>query len=143
MPSPSRRTTALVPHGPPRLTMPLWRNLGLMLLVNIVPIVVMIWAFAGGKDRPGLDPKAKSVALALVGACLVVAVCAWVVLPFARWLRDYPRWCFLHRTAWLWLLPAVAGFLAWMAIAIVAVAAVLGAIVAIASAFFQLFHHQA
>jgi hypothetical protein len=138
MPSPSRRTTALVPAGPPRLSLPLARNLGLMLLVNIIPISVMIWAFAGAKDRPGLDPRMKRVALGIVCACLVVAVTAWLVLPIARWLRDYPRWCYLHRSPWLWLLPTVAGFLAWMALATCAIAAVLAALVTIVSAFLQI-----
>jgi hypothetical protein len=136
----ARRATGEDSGGPPRLHLPLWRNLGLMLLINIVPIVVMIWAFNGSGDRPGLDAHTKRVAVGLVCACLVVAIVAWVLLPIGAWLRDYPRWCYLHRSAWLWLLPTVAGFLAWMALAIVGVAAVLLAVWAIVSAFVQLIH---
>ena len=48
----ARRATGEDTGGPPRLHLPVWRNLGWMLLINIIPITMMIWAFNGGKDRP-------------------------------------------------------------------------------------------
>jgi hypothetical protein len=139
-----RKTTAIVPAGPPRLTIPLWRNLGMMLLVNCIPIAAMVWAFVrwdGGPHlRQDLDRRLLAVTVGSLSACAVVAVAAWLVLPIARWLRDYPKWCFLHRSAALWFLPAVGGFLLWMVLAIAALVAVLASVVGIGYALLQLVH---
>lgn len=132
--------------GPPRLSLPIWRNLGLMAIVNILPIMGMMWAFLEWDDGPrlrrGSDPGILRVALGTLAACAAIAVAAWVVLPIATWLRDYPRWCFFHRSAILWFVPAVCGWVLWLALALVAFIAVFGAIWAVINGFLGVWSRQ-
>ena len=114
--------------GPPKLKLRLIQQLKMLALCNIVPIVVVIWLtweYHLGKvrlNRPIGQHQLRD--LALVGvACLVLALSGWVMLPFGRWLRAYPAWQLRHsESAWVWLLPTGAGWLAWALIWVVTIA---------------------
>ncbi len=106
--------------------MPLARNLGIMALINILPIAALIWA---ATTWEGERRKLLPTAYVVVGACLAIAVAAWVLLPFARWLRAWPVWHLRHSRWWpLWLLPAALGLLAYLALGLGAIAAGLAAL---------------
>jgi hypothetical protein len=121
--------------GPPRLVLPIWRNLGLMALLNIVPLLGLSWALVSWDHGPHWRPhQERGLALTLGAAvvCLVIAVSAWVLLPLARWLRAYPRWQLAHRRSWAWwLLPALLGWLAWALLGFGALIAVLASVLAV------------
>ncbi len=139
----SARTSAGHESGsPPRLALGLWERLRFLVVVNIIPIVGLSCLFFtwdhGPKVRPTLDPKTTRFAIGIVAACVVVMFSSWVLLPIARWLRDYPRWCYLHRSPLLWFLPTVLGFFVWVAMALVGFAAVVASLVVIISAFVHL-----
>jgi hypothetical protein len=135
-PRPPRERSA---PAPPTLTMPLARNLGVMALINILPIAALIWAATTWEgERRKLLPAAYGV----VGACLVIAVAAWVALPFGRWLRAWPAWHLRHSRWWpLWLLPAALGLLAWLAIGLCAIASVLSALALVAWSLWRIAPH--
>lgn len=138
-------TGASAAHGvgsPPRLNLALWERLRFLVVVNIIPIIGLSYMFFtwdhGPRVRPTLDPQTTRFAIGIVVACGVVMLSSWVLLPIARWLRDYPRWCYLHRSALLWFLPTVCGFFVWLAMALVGFAAVVASLVVIISAFVHL-----
>jgi hypothetical protein len=119
--------------------MPLARNLGIMALINILPIAALIWAATTWQgERRKLLPAAYGV----VAACLVIAVAAWVLFPFARWLRAWPVWHLRHSRWWpLWLLPAALGLLANLALGLGAIAAVLAALWLVGQSLWHLAPH--
>lgn len=137
-PSPRRgpREPTARPPAPPRLSLPLGRNLLLMLVINAVPVAALAWAAVTWHDerRRLLLPAA-----AVVAACLVIAVAAWAILPLGRWLRVWPRWHVRHaRWWWLWLLPAALGLVAQLLLWLAAGAAVLAALVVAGLALWHL-----
>ena len=82
--------------GPPKLRLRLLKRMQFLLLANILPIAVGGWLAYGYYsgtvkfaefDRFGF----LATILVLVVSCGIL-VATWVVLPIAKWLRDYPQW---------------------------------------------------
>ena len=124
--------------GPPRLTLPVWRNLGVMAVANLLPLAALGWFFIGYDPVQGLHLRPHAAGLtsaivAVVAACAMIALAAWVLMPLARWLRAYPRWRLRHSRLWyLWLLPVALGDVTWLAVMSVAVVVVALSIVVVA-----------
>jgi hypothetical protein len=132
--------------SPPRLDIGLWRGLKFLLLVNIIPIIGLTWiAFAwderGIHLRDTIDHATARTAAVIIAACGIVALSSWLVMPIARWLRDYPAWHFSNRSRILWFLPMVGGFAAWLILAAGGIAAVVFSLWVILSGFLRLAPH--
>lgn len=130
--------------GPPRLDLQLWRRAKLLLLLNCLPllggVVVAIGWWQGRLTiRPGSSASLTTLGI-LVGACLLFALAVWVVLPLARWLREYPLWRFRNGSGLVWILPAIAGTIAWIGIGLAGTVAALAALVLIGSGLVRLLH---
>jgi hypothetical protein len=116
---PRTTRTATREPSPPRLRLHLLRHLKLLLVLNILPLIggaYLWWQWREG--RVTLRKPIGEESWMALGAVLVAgagfALACWLVLPFARWLRDRPTWCFTHRNPWLWAAPMAAGWIAWV-----------------------------
>jgi hypothetical protein len=121
--------------GPPRLDLQLWRRARLLLLLNCIPLlgglVVLLYWWQGKITFKPMSTSSMTTVAILIGACIIFAVAVWIVLPMARWLREYPLWHFRSGSRVLWLVPVIAGTVVWLALALVGVLASLGALVLI------------
>lgn len=140
-----RRTTTAVPRreGPPALDLGLLRTLRLLVLINVIPIggaLIVGIGIATGRMKlvAGAEDSLVLMAVAIAG-CALLAFAAWVIRPIGRWLRDYPVWCFRHRSRLAWAVPAAAGWLAWAALWIAGALGCGAALVLIATALWRLF----
>lgn len=105
--------------GPPRLNLRLLRRLKLLLLLN-TPVMAFLliggtWVAVDRQATLRVDPHSLAVRLMIVLAGLVaVAAGAWVLVPVAAFLRDWPTWHYRHGPRPLWLLPLLGGWCAWV-----------------------------
>jgi hypothetical protein len=74
----------------------------------------------------------------LIG-CLLIAATCWLMMPFARWLRDYPTWQCQHRSWVVWSIPAALGWLSFLAIYLLAAVTVVACLVIISYSLWDLF----
>jgi hypothetical protein len=125
--SPPRRSAEeydLRPTGrdgsrPPRLQLHLVKRLKFVLLVNALPLVagtIITWLWVNGSitfGRFSADELLGRV-LILLASLVVVGLSWWVLIPVARWGRDYPMWYFRHESRLIWALPAALGWLTWV-----------------------------
>ena len=128
--------------GPPRLDLRLWRRAKMLVLLNCLPLLVG-GVIALGWWQGRLTLRAGSgqslVALgAMLGACVLFAVAMWVLLPIARWLRDYPLWHVRNGSALRWFVPTVLGTLAWIGLGMAGIAAALAALALLGSGVIRL-----
>ena len=105
--------------GPPKLKLRLVKRIQFLLLANILPIGVgawLAWGYYNGTvqfaefDRFGF----LATIVIMVVSCGILVATTWVILPFARWLRDYPNWHFERRSQIVWAVPAALGWVAWL-----------------------------
>lgn len=127
---------------PPELNLQLGRKLGILLLANTVPIIVLIWLgyaiFFNDNVRVVADPAIWQVLLYVVMACVVIGTITWVVMPMARWCRDYPIWHFQRGSKLAWFVPAAAGIAIWAIAWLVCLALAVSAVLVIIHGFVQL-----
>jgi hypothetical protein len=122
---------------PPRLQLNFFKNLGILLLINIVPIlggIYILYHTFTGKMRfknleflPGL--------LYILAFASVLIFFFWVVLPIVKWLRDYSWWHSVNRSVVIWGLPAAVSFVIWTA-AVIASFIIAGMLVLVAASTF-------
>ncbi|MBA2479636.1 MAG: hypothetical protein H0V44_03160 [Planctomycetes bacterium] len=129
--------------APPRLDIGLWRGLKFLLLVNIIPIVGITWiAFTwderGIHLRDTIDHTTARTAAVILVACGLIALSSWLVMPVARWIRDYPAWQFRNHSRILWFLPMIGGFATWLVLAAAGIAAAIISVLAILSGLLRL-----
>lgn len=128
----SARPARTAAGGPPRLDLQLWRRARLLLLLNCIPLlgglVALLSWWQGRITFKPLSTGSMTTIAILIGACIVFALAVWIVLPLARWLREYPLWRFRHGSRVLWLLPTALGTAAWLVLAIAGAIASLGAL---------------
>jgi hypothetical protein len=131
-PARAHRTPGVPGDGPPPLDLEIRRRLLTLLLANALPLLAVAvvaigvaqgkWTLKANAGR-GLVPL-----LMTLGACVVLVVSSWIILPLGRWLRDRPRWHFRHGSRMVWALPYAAGWCAWVAFWVAGVGAALGAL---------------
>ena len=114
----------------------------MLVLLNCLPLLVG-GVIALGWWQGRLTLRAGSgqslVALgAMLGACVLFAVAMWVLLPIARWLRDYPLWHVRNGSALRWFVPTVLGTLAWIGLGMAGIAAALAALALLGSGVIRL-----
>lgn len=108
---------------PPELEIHFLKNLGILALINIIPItggMYLIIQAARGKVQirdPGFIPGL--IYIIVFSAVMVSFI--WVVVPLFKWMRDYAYWHFYHRNGIIWFLPTSATFLIWMAMVTVSI----------------------
>ena len=112
--------------GPPRLDLRLWRRAKMILLLNVVPMAVAGYIALGWWQgrlhfRPGAQHSLVILGVVL-GACVLFAIAVWVVLPLARWLRDYPLWHVRHGAGIRWWIPMALGTIAWVVLGVLGMA---------------------
>ena len=104
--------------GPPKLRFHILQRLKFLLLVNTIPIAVgiflVIGSYNGSVHVVGLDQEKHGLAAFIIlGSCIFLGLSWWVIIPCAKWLRDYPRWFFRRDSKLLWFLPYTCGSLIW------------------------------
>jgi len=129
---------------PPRLKTQFWSGIKLMLLMNILPLMGVLWLawgwYRGRVSFARMTSEHVVTIIAVVLFCVVIASSYWFVMPFARWLRDYPAWQMRHAGAVRWFIPAIAGFVCWLVLLIGCVAATGALLFVIATAVWRLAH---
>ena len=100
--------------GPPRLRLHIVKRMKMLLLLNTIPIVVgifLIFGYYNGMVHVvGFEQGKHDLAAAVIlGACLLIGVSWWVIIPVAKWLYRYPRWYFRRESKVVWFLPFITG----------------------------------
>ncbi len=103
---------------PPRLRFRLRERLGLLALINLVPLGLALWlAVQWARGKIAFRQLTGSESFWLQGLAVLavfLALASWFVVPLARWLEAWPRWHRKRGPRWLWLLPCWLGSLvAW------------------------------
>ena len=132
------------PGSPPVLRTGLWSGIKLLVLMNILPLFGLGWLawgwWHGRVAFRNVTPDHVVAIAAIVVACALVAVSAWLVMPVARWLRDYPRWHFRHVSRLRWFLPTVGGWVFWIALWLASAAAIAFVALVVAKKVWQITH---
>ena len=104
-------------NGPPRLQLHIFERLKVLLLINIIPIfigVILAWNYSQGKLELRLFEESHGLAAFVVlASCLIIGISWWVIIPCAKWLRNYPRGVYRHESKAVWVLPYVCGSVIW------------------------------
>ncbi len=112
--------------------------------INIIPLLGSLWlwwqfSYGQAHFRKPMGQELLWACAVVVIGCLIIASSCWLVMPVARWLRDYPSWHVRHGAWPLWLLPAAAGWLSFLVLYLVAALTVVGSLVVIADGLWHLF----
>jgi hypothetical protein len=101
---------------PPKLQLEFFKNLGILLLINIIPILggiyILYHTFTGRMRFKNLDFLPGLLYILAFSSVLIFFF--WVMLPIAKWLRDYSWWHYMHRSIIIWLIPSGVSFLIWI-----------------------------
>jgi hypothetical protein len=130
--------------GPPALAFHLTRRLSMLAFANVIPLIGGIWLwwqFSYGDAHLRMPVGNKLLwasAVTLIG-CLLIAATCWLMMPLARWLRDYPTWQCQHRSWVVWSIPAALGWLSFLAIYLLAAVTVVACLVIISYSLWDLF----
>lgn len=126
------------------LALHLLRRLGMLAILNVIPLFGGLWlwwqfSYGHAQWRKPMGQEWLWACAIVVVACLVIASSCWLVMPVARWLRDYPSWHFKNGSALIWAVPTVVGWLSYVALYLLAAVTVVGCLVAIGEALYHLF----
>jgi hypothetical protein len=124
--------------SPPQLKTNFWRGVKTLALINILPILGLIYLGIGwyrGTIQIRSDVGSQQIVIIafVVIACTVIALSSWLVMPTARWMRDFPAWHFRHRSRVAWFLPMIAGAISWFVLMAIGISACLVSAYVIAS----------
>ncbi len=129
--------------GPPRLDLRIIDRLKLLAFINVLPLIVLaigIPMYLTGRIKlkenasAGLTPI-----LIMVGACVVLCLSCWMILPIASWLKACPRWHYAHGNKWVWGIPAFLGLIGGMLLKLVAALSGIGALLLVGMALVRLY----
>lgn len=130
-------------NGPPRLQLHIFDRLKMLLMINIIPIIVgsfLAWNYYQGKIKLRLFEESHGfAALVVLASCFTVGISWWIIIPCAKWLRNYPRWYYRHQSKALWLLPYTCGSLVWCVLWVLCMLAAIIACVAMLAMFYSVF----
>ena len=108
---------------PPELEIHFLKNLGILALINIIPIaggLFIITQTVRGKIQlrdPGFIPGLVYI----LAFSLVMVSFVWVVVPLFKWMRDYTYWHFYHKSGLIWIIPTIGFFLLWVVMVVVSI----------------------
>jgi hypothetical protein len=129
---------------PPALSLHLTRRLGMLAMCNVIPLIggLYVWYQVGSGHATLRTPAGHEwmwISATVLVACLVLALTCWLVMPLARWVRDYPTWQFRHRAKLLWLVPMVGGWCGWLALYLLGAATTLACVVVVGTGLWHLY----
>ena len=132
------------PPAAPQLRFHLARHLKLLLILNILPLftgLYLWWQWKQGRIalRKPISEESWLTLVVVIAAGAVFAVTCWLVMPLARWMRDYPTWGFTHGNRLLWSVPLVGGWLTWLTLSVTALIAAIACVVVAATGVMRLF----
>ena len=100
---------------PPVLRTQFMRNMGVLLLINFIPVLGGIY-FLVQIFNGRFQVRHKGVVV-LLGLMILIALVLlffwWVLLPIAQWLKDWPWWHAVNRSMVIWIVPSIMGFAVW------------------------------
>lgn len=138
------RAAELTAPAAPQLRLHLGRHLKLLLILNVLPLLTGIylwWQWRQGHltlRKPISEDSWWTLVVVIVAGAVFAATC-WLVMPVARWMRDYPAWGFAHGNRLWWSLPLIGGWLTWLTLSMTALIAVLACVVVAATGVMRLF----
>ena len=101
---------------PPALQLKLLEKLGLLAVINVIPIIGSLYVFE--KWWRGqitfTDTDVLWVGLAVVVAAVVYITCFWLLMPTAKWFREYTLWHYRRKSTTVWLIPTVVAYTFWV-----------------------------
>ncbi len=106
---------------PPELNIPLFKNMGILLLVNILPVAGFIYIgimLRKGKFQLSNPEVLPSLVIPVLFAGLLMLV-FWVFLPTAKWMKDYAWWGFNNGNYIVWSLPVCLSFVFWLGVILI------------------------
>jgi len=111
--------------GPPRLDLRIIDRLKLLAFINVLPLIVLavgIPMYLNGSIKLKENASAGlAPILIMVGACIVLCLSCWMILPIASWLKARPRWHYAHGNKWVWAVPFATGLIAGALLRLLAV----------------------
>ncbi len=129
--------------GPPRLRLHLGHHLKVLMMLNILPLVgglYVWWQWRQGRVTwRAMSSESQSTLVVVVICGVAFAVIVWLVMPVARWLRDYPTWHLRRGPAWAWVIPAGGGWTAWLVLSLAGLLAAAAAVLLAGLGIWNLF----
>ena len=100
----------------PALKLDLLRKLGILIVVNILPLVVCLVVFAKWMKGEIVITNVNVVwaAAILFAASVIYVLCFWMLMPTAKWFKEYAFWQYQQGTSALWFLPLVLSHILWL-----------------------------
>jgi hypothetical protein len=129
--------------APPRLKLNLGHHLKVLLVLNVLPILGVIYVWwqwrAGRVTLRSMNEESKTTLIVVLLSGVAFAVIVWFIMPVARWLRDYPTWHLRRGPAWAWIIPTCGGWLAWLTLSAAGMLAAAAAILVSGLGIWNLF----
>ena len=100
----------------PILKLRLFEKLGILVVVNIIPIVICV-TLLGKWLREEIvitDVDGLRAALILLVASAIYVFCSWMLMPTAKWFKEYTIWQFRHGISLVWSLPLALAYIMWI-----------------------------
>ena len=120
--------------NPPELEIHFLKNLGILALINIIPItggIFIITQAVRGKIQIR-DPGFIQGLIYILAFSAVMVSFVWVVVPLFKWMRDYTYWHFYHKSGLMWIIPTIGFFLLWIVMVVISI--LIGAILILVAA---------
>ncbi len=112
----TKRLTQKLRERPPKLKLKFLERLGLLLIINSMPIIGALYIFEKWwkGEVTFTDTSAVWVALVVVVGAVLCVVCFWIMMPTAIWFRNYTLWHFHNTSKTRWALPIVISHILWL-----------------------------
>ncbi len=101
---------------PPTLKLDLIHKLSILIVVNIIPIIICLIVFVKWYRNEIVITNTNAIwaALVVLVASIVYVMCFWMLMPTAKWFKEYAFWQFQKGTSAIWFLPLVFAHILWL-----------------------------
>ncbi len=100
----------------PTLKLELLQKLGILAVVNIIPIVICV-ILLGKWLREEIvmtDVDGLWAALVVIAAAIIYVFSFWMLMPTAKWFKEYTLWQLKHGALIAWAIPSVFAYIMWV-----------------------------
>lgn len=100
----------------PTLKLELLQKLGILAVVNIIPIVICV-ILLGKWLREKIvmtDVDGLWAALIVLAASVIYVICFWMLMPTAKWFKEYTLWQLKHGALIAWVIPFAFAYIMWI-----------------------------